>query len=141
MSEETHTTPVNFDVPETLEYSGEHVWVERGEDDDYATIGITEYAANQLGELVFVDLPEVGDSIESGDELAQLEASKAVESLISPVSGVIKYVNSEVSRDASVINDDPYGEGWIVKIELDDDDDLDLLDAEQYEHFIKSENA
>lgn len=137
MAEENEeaTKPVNFDVPDQLEYSENHVWVER--DDDFVTIGLTEYAVKQLGELVFVDLLEEGTDVEIDDEIAQLESSKAVQPLLSPVTGTISHVNSEVSRDPSVITDDPYGEGWIVKITLDEDVEPELLDASQYAAFTK----
>lgn len=121
--------PQNLEVPEHLEYSEEHVWVDRSVEP--AIIGVTEYAANQLGELVFIDMPEVGTRVEAGDEILELESSKAVEPLISPVAGTIRYVNQAAADDPSVVNNDPYGEGWIVKIELDDDEP-DLLDAEAY---------
>lgn len=118
MSDETEQ-PLNLDIPEHLEYSDEHVWVDRS--DDLAIIGITEYAADQLGELVFVDLPEPGTRVEAGDEIVELESSKAVQPLISPVAGTVKYVNRDVADDPSVVNGDPYGEGWILKVELDDE--------------------
>jgi glycine cleavage system H lipoate-binding protein len=82
----------------------------------------TEYAADQLGELVFVDLPETGARVEAGDEIVELESSKAVQPLISPVAGTVKYVNRDVADDPSVVNGDPYGEGWLLKVELDDDE-------------------
>ncbi|MBT1165096.1 glycine cleavage system protein GcvH [Bifidobacterium felsineum] len=113
--------PLNLDIPEHLEYSDEHVWVDRS-DDDLAILGITEFAADQLGELVFVDLPEPGSRVEAGDEIVELESSKAVQPMISPVAGTVKYVNRDVADDPSVINGDPYGEGWILKVELDDDE-------------------
>ena len=133
MSDETEQ-PLNLDIPEHLEYSDEHVWVDRS--DDLAIIGITEYAADQLGELVFVDLPEPGTRVEAGDEIVELESSKAVQPLISPVAGTVKYVNRDVADDPSVVNGDPYGEGWILKVELDDDE-LELLTAEEYAKIIR----
>ncbi|PJM76970.1 glycine cleavage system protein GcvH [Bifidobacterium felsineum] len=127
--------PLNLDIPEHLEYSDEHVWVDRS-DDDLAILGITEFAADQLGELVFVDLPEPGSRVEAGDEIVELESSKAVQPMISPVAGTVKYVNRDVADDPSVINGDPYGEGWILKVELDDDEP-DLLTAEEYAKIIR----
>lgn len=127
--------PLNLDIPEHLEYSDEHVWVDRS-DDDLAILGITEYAADQLGELVFVDLPEPGSRVEAGDEIVELESSKAVQPMISPVAGTVKYVNRDVSDDPSVINGDPYGEGWILKVELDDDEP-ELLSADEYAKIIR----
>ena len=133
MSDETEQ-PLNLDIPEHLEYSDEHVWVDHS--DDLAIIGITEYAADQLGELVFVDLPEPGTRVEAGDEIVELESSKAVQPLISPVAGTVKYVNRDVADDPSVVNGDPYGEGWILKVELDDDEP-ELLTAEEYAKIIR----
>ena len=134
MSDENDAgAPLNLDVPEHLSYSQEHAWID--ESVDPAVVGITDYAATQLGDLVFVDLPEVDTHIEAGDEVLQLESSKAVEPLVSPVSGVIKYVNTAAADDPSVINADPYGEGWLLKVELDDDEP-ELLDSEQYAALI-----
>lgn len=129
MSEAQDMQPLNLDVPDHLEYTQDHVWVDAS--GDLAVIGITEYAADQLGELVYVDLPEPGTQIEAGDEVFELESSKAVEPLIAPVSGIISYVNQAVSDDPSVVNGDPYGEGWLLKVELDDDEP-DLLSAAEY---------
>ena len=113
--------PLNLDIPDHLEYSEEHAWVDRSVDP--AIIGITEYAADQLGELVFVDLPEPGTRVEAGDEIVELESSKAVQPLISPVAGTVKYVN----RD---------GEGWLLKVELDDDEP-ELLSADEYANVVR----
>jgi len=134
MSDELDDQTLNLDVPEHLEYSDDHVWVDTTLEP--AVIGITEYAADKLGELVYVDLPEVGTRVEAGDEILELESSKAVEPLIAPVAGTIRYVNQAVADDPSVIDSDPYGEGWIVKIELEDDEP-DLLTAEQYLKVIR----
>lgn len=134
MSEDTNTKPASLDVPEHLEYSEEHVWVDASVSP--AMIGITEYAASQLGDLVFVDLPEPGTRVEAGDEILELESSKAVEPLVMPVAGTVRYVNQAVADDPAVINADPYGEGWILKIELDDDEP-ELLSAEQYAKVVR----
>lgn len=131
---EAQETPLNFDIPDHLEYSQDHVWIDLSADP--AMVGITEYAAEQLGELVYVDLPEPGTHIEAGDEVFELESSKAVEPLIAPVSGTIRYVNQAVGDDPSVINGDPYGEGWLFKIELEDDEP-ELLTAEEYAKVIR----
>ena len=101
-----------------------------------APIGSTEYAAEQLGELVFIDLPETGGHVHAGDEIAELESSKAVEPLVCPVSGTIAAVNRGASDDPKVINDDPYGEGWIVKVKLDDEEP-ELLSAKDYAALIR----
>ena len=134
MSDENETgAPPHFDVPEHLRYSEDHVWID--ETADPAVVGVTDYAATQLGDLVYVDLPEVGTHIEAGDEVVELESSKAVEPLIAPVSGTIAYVNTAAADDPSVVNTDPYGEGWLLKVNLDDDEP-DLLDSEQYVSLI-----
>ena len=129
MSEAQDMQPLNLDVPDHLEYTQDHVWLDAS--GDLAVIGISAYAADQLGELVYVDLPEPGTQIEAGDEVFELESSKAVEPLIAPVSGIIRYVNQAVSDDPSVVNGDPYGEGWLLKVELDDDEP-NLLSAAEY---------
>lgn len=132
MSEENDNKP-NLDVPEHLEYSDEHVWVDASTEP--AMVGITEYAADQLGELVYIDLPEVGTEVQAGDEVAELESSKAVTPLVTPVAGVIRYVNNEAADDLSIVTGDPYGEGWIFKIELEDDE-LGLLSSEEYANIV-----
>ena len=131
---EAQETPLNLDIPDHLEYSQDHVWIDLSADP--ALVGITEYAAEQLGELVYVELPEPGMHVEAGDEVFELESSKAVEPLIAPVSGTIRYVNQAVGDDPSVINGDPYGEGWLFKIELEDDEP-ELLTAEEYAKVIR----
>ena len=131
---ETNQTPLNLDVPEHLEYSEEHVWVDASVEP--AVVGLTEYAVNQLGELVFVDLPEPGTRVEAGDEIVELESQKAVQPLVCPVAGTVRYVNRDASDDPGIITNDPYGEGWILKIELDDDEPA-LLTAEEYAKLVK----
>ncbi len=133
MSEEKDNK-VNLEVPEHLEYSDEHVWVDASVEP--AMVGITEYATDQLGELVYIDLPEVGTQVQAGDEVAELESAKAVSTLIAPVAGTIRYVNSEAADDPSIVTSDPYGEGWIFKIELEDDEP-DLLSAEEYAKVVE----
>lgn len=134
MNEHSDNPAADLEVPEQLQYSTEHAWVD--DSIDPAMIGITEYAADQMGELVFIDLPEPGQRVEAGDEIVELESSKAVQPLVSPVAGTIRYVNSDASEDPTVVTADPYGEGWIVKIALDDDQP-ELLDAEQYRDMIR----
>jgi glycine cleavage system H protein len=129
MSEQSETQQPNLDVPEHLQYSTEHVWV----DDSVspAMIGITEYAASQFDDLVFLDLPEIGIRVEAGDEIVELESSKAVEPLVCPLSGTVRYVNRDAADDPSVITNDPYGEGWILKLDLDDDEP-ELMSSDDY---------
>lgn len=124
----------NLSIPDHLSYSEDHVWVDASESP--AVVGITEYAAEQLGDLVFVDMPEVDTEVRAGDEPVELESAKAISTMVVPVSGTIKYVNQAVIDDPEVINGDPYGEGWLLKIELDDDEP-ELLTAESYEQIVK----
>ena len=130
---DTNNAPQNLGVPDQLSYSEDHAWVDTKAQP--AVVGITQYAADQLGDLVFVDLPEPGAHVSAGDEIVQLESSKAVEPLVSPVSGTIAYVNTDASDDPSIINGDPYGEGWIIKVELEDDEPA-LLSADEYQATI-----
>lgn len=129
MTSQPQNNSERLDVPDQLSYSQDHVWVDVH--DGVATLGVTEYAVEQLGDLVFLDLPEEGTQVGAGDDIVELESSKAVQPLVCPVSGTIAYVNHAASDDPSVINSDPYGEGWILKVELDNDQP-ELLDADAY---------
>lgn len=130
----TAAESVSLDVPDHLQYSADHVWVE--DVDGLAVIGLTEYAASQMGEIVYVDLPETDTPVRAGDEIVEMESAKTVQNLISPVEGTVKYVNQAVSDDPQVINNDPYGEGWILKIEMDGDEP-ELMDADQYAAMVR----
>lgn len=131
---EANDSKVNLDVPEHLEYSDEHVWVDSSVEP--AMVGVTEYATEQFGELVYIDLPEVGTQVEAGDEVAEFESLQGgPPRWISPVAGTIRYVNNEAADDPSIVTDDPYGEGWIFKIELEDDEP-DLLSADEYAKIV-----
>lgn len=125
---------VGLDVPAELGYSDEHVWV--GQSEGLLSLGITEYAADHMGDLVYVDLPEVGTRFDVGDELVQLESSKAVQPVIAPVAGTVRHVNGEVAEDPEIVNNDPYGEGWMVKFEPEDDEP-ELLDDGQYRNLLR----
>jgi glycine cleavage system H protein len=127
----------NLDVPEQLGYTADHVWVE--DVDGLLTVGITEYAAGQMGELVYVDMPEPSDEVRAGDEVVEMESAKAVQSLICPVDGTVRYVNTSVADDPAIVNNDPYGEGWILKIEPSDDEP-ELMEATQYAAMVKDKN-
>lgn len=120
------------DYPEDLKYSAEHEWV-RGGNTATVRIGITEYAAEQLGDIVFVSLPAVGESVAAGDACGELESTKSVSDLFSPVPGTVSAVNPLLESSPETINSDPYGDGWLFELELDADADLDgLLDADAY---------
>lgn len=119
-------------VPEDLYYSEEHEWLRL--DDDVAIVGITDFAQDQLGDIVYVDLPDVGDSVELGAVVGELESTKSVSDLYSPVSGEVIARNPELDGSAELINTDPYGEGWLFKVRPSVDDATEgLLSAEQYQ--------
>ena len=120
------------DYPEDLKYSTEHEWVRSGNGSS-VRVGITEYAADQLGDIVFVSLPEVGDVVSAGDACGELESTKSVSDIFCPVSGVVAGVNSLLEASPETINNDPYGDGWLFELELEEGADLDdLLDADSY---------
>ncbi len=124
--------------PEDLKYSTEHEWVRSGNGSG-VRVGITEYAADQLGDIVFVSLPEVGDSVSAGDACGELESTKSVSDIFCPVPGVITSVNSLLEANPETINTDPYGDGWLFELELDEGTDLDdLLDADAYAEQVGS---
>jgi glycine cleavage system H protein len=119
------------EVPEGLYYTSEHEWlrVDNGE----CTVGITDYAQGELGDIVYVELPEVGQAVQAGQSFGTVEAVKTVADLYSPVSGEVAAVNEVLAEDATPINGDPYGEGWIIRVRLQDRAELDgLLDAAAY---------
>ena len=123
-------------VPEDLQYTKSHEWVRIEE--GTATIGITDHAQEELGDVVFVELPEVGDTMEAGDSFGTVESVKAVSDLYSPVGGEVVEVNSSLEDAPEKINDDPYGEGWIVK--LSTSEEADLLSPEEYEKVVEEES-
>jgi glycine cleavage system H protein len=120
------------DYPEDLKYSAEHEWVRSG-NGSTVRIGITEYAADQLGDIVFVSLPAVGESVAPGDACGELESTKSVSDVFCPVAGTISAVNELLEGSPETINADPYGDGWLFELDLDADADLeDLMDADAY---------
>jgi len=119
--------------PAQLKYHPEHLWV-RDDADGKVTVGITDFAQDQLGQVVYIDLPEVGDDIAAGDEMGAVESAKSVSDLIAPVSGQVLAVNQDLLDDPSPLNNDPYGQGWIAQVQLADPAELDgLLSAEDYQ--------
>lgn len=118
-------------IPEDLYYSEEHEWVRL--DDDVATIGITDFAQEQLGDIVYVDLPQVGETIASGAVIGELESTKSVSDVFSPLSGEVMARNEALDGGAEVINSDPYGEGWLIKVRVTEEDVAEsLLTPEAY---------
>jgi len=125
-------------VKEGLLYSEDHEWVK--EEDDLLVIGISDFAQDELGDIVFAELPEADEEFETGDSFGVLESVKAVSDTFIPLGGRVVEVNEELLDHPEMINDDPYGEGWLIKIDPFDDSELDqLLSAEEYADFIEGE--
>ena len=121
-----------MNIPKELKYSNDHEWVKV--DGDVAYIGVSDFAQAQLGDIVFVEIPDEGREIKAGETFSVIESVKAVSDIIAPVSGKIVKVNDALGDTPEVINQDPYGEGWIVAVELSDTSELDeLLDDSAYE--------
>jgi len=121
--------------PSDRKYSNEHEWVVV--DGDTALIGITDFAQNQLGEVVYVDLPSSGDSITAGDTFGEIESVKSVSELFAPVTGEIVEVNDSLSDSPETVNADPHGDGWMIKVVLSDASEVDaLMTAEEYDAFV-----
>ena len=124
--------------PENLKYHKEHTWVRVS--GKRATVGITDHAQEALGDIVYIDLPEVDSTVEANTEFAEIESTKATSSVISPVSGTVIEVNEDLAESPEVINEDPYGKGWIAVIEMDNESELqDLMDASEYENYLEEE--
>ncbi|MBD2110188.1 glycine cleavage system protein GcvH [Nodosilinea sp. FACHB-13] len=122
-----------FEYPETLKYLDSHEYARADDDEGIVTVGITAFAIDQMGDIVFLELPEIGDSVEKGEKFGTVESVKAVEELKSPVSGEVLERNEALVEAPEQIGDDPYGDGWLVKIRATDLDDLDdALTADEY---------
>ena len=125
-----------MNVHEELRYSSDHEWVSR--DGDVVRIGITDYAQDALGDVVFVQVPEVGATVASGDSFGEVESTKSVSDVYAPVSGTVVAVNEALAEGPQVLNEDPYGEGWICTILMSDPAQFDaLLDASAYGALIE----
>jgi glycine cleavage system H protein len=123
-------------IPDDLRYSRDHEWIRV--EGSRATVGITDYAQDALGDVVFVDLPEVGTSAAAGAAISEVESTKSVSDIYAPLTGTIADVNAELADAPERLNEDPYGEGWIVVIELTDPGELDgLLDAAAYRELVE----
>ena len=124
--------------PADLKYHKEHSWIRLS--GKKATVGITNYAQESLGDIVYIDLPEVENTIEANTEMTEIESTKTTSPVISPVSGNITEVNEELSETPELINEDPYGKGWIAVIEVDDVSEIEeLMDASEYEKYLEEE--
>ncbi|MXZ02888.1 MAG: glycine cleavage system protein GcvH [Chloroflexi bacterium] len=119
--------------PDDLKYSSEHEWARVG-NGAVVEVGITHYAQDTLGDVVFVELPEIGSRVDQFDKIGEIESVKAVSDLFSPVSGTVTAVNEELEQSPELCNSDPYGDGWIMEVKLDDPSELDeLMDSETYQ--------
>ena len=124
-----------MDVPQDLKYTEEHEWILL--EDDIAIVGVTDYAQSELGDVVFVELPHVGDLVQQMEPFGTIEAVKTVTDLFAPLSGDVVEVNTLLEENAHLINEDPYGEGWILKIKISDPLEAEnLMTAEDYEKLI-----
>jgi len=126
--------------PSEYLYSREHEWIRV--QDDVCVLGITEFAQQELGEVVFVELPEVGQVFDAGDEVGTIESVKAVAEVYTPLAGEVVEINEAVVDDPELINEDPHQEGWLIKVRFSSAADLkDLMNAEKYEEYVKSGEA
>ena len=129
------------DLPGDLMYTREHEWLRR-EDDGSVTIGITDHAQEALGDLVYVELPEVGQDLDSGGDMAVVESVKAASDVYAPISGAVVAVNEELGDDPEKINADPYGDGWIVRVKPNEEiDESALLAPTDYQTLLDEEDA
>lgn len=120
-------------VPAELSYTSEHEWVSALTAEGTVRVGITDHAQDALGDVVYVDLPSVGDSVSAEDSFGEIESTKSVSDLFAPIAGEIVAANEALEDDPALVNSDPYGEGWIIEIRPENADDLaNLLDAEAY---------
>ncbi|MGH7255051.1 MAG: glycine cleavage system protein GcvH, partial [Nitrospirales bacterium] len=122
-------------VPKELRYHKEHEWVRV--EGNHATLGITEFAQDALGDIVYLDIPKVGATVTAGQEIGEVESTKTTSAIYTPVSGKVAKVNPELKDHPELVNSDPYGKGWIAALELSDPGQVDgLMTAEQYEQFL-----
>lgn len=127
------------DTPKNLRFTETHEWIATDQDD--MTVGITDHAQQLLGDMVFVELPQMGDEVHAGDELGVLESVKAASDFYAPISGVVVAVNEQVTENPALVNSDPYGAGWLVKIQANELGEIDaLLDEEEYQSAFSEEH-
>ena len=129
-----------MEVPKELRYSKEHEWV--AVEDGIARVGITDYAQEQLGDVVYVELPEVDTSVQKDEAFGVVESVKAVSDIFSPISGTIVQTNVDLPSSPEMVNEDPYGDAWMIRIQISEPEELeDLMDAEEYQAFVEQEQA
>ena len=128
--------------PKELKYTTSHMWIAWDEKEGMATVGITDYAQSELGDIVFFELPEVGLELSQYDKMGELESMKTVADLISPLSGVVVQVNEALLDSPELANEDPYGDGWLAKLRFNNISELDnAMTDKQYEQFVEQESA
>ncbi|KAK1182303.1 glycine cleavage system protein GcvH [Streptomyces sp. NBS 14/10] len=123
--------------PQQLRYSKEHEWLSAAGEDGVSTVGITEFAANSLGDVVFVQLPEVGTTVTAGETCGELESTKSVSDLYAPVTGEVTEINEDVVNDPALVNSAPFEGGWLFKVRVTDEPD-ELLSADEYAAFTEN---
>ncbi|MEV0630265.1 glycine cleavage system protein GcvH [Nonomuraea wenchangensis] len=126
-------------IPDELSYTKEHEWVAGLDDGLTITVGITEFAAEALGDVVFVQLPDVGSNVEAGDSIGEVESTKSVSEIYAPVAGEVVEVNQNVADDPSLVNSDPYGEGWMFRVRIEGEPE-DLLSPAEYTALTSGES-
>ncbi len=125
-----------MNIPENLKYTKDHEWILLSDDNTTATIGITDFAQQELGDIVYLEIETEGEEINVGDMFGTVEAVKTVSDLFMPLTGLVSEVNAALIDAPELVNDDPYGEGWMIKITLSDQDTSELLSAEDYKELI-----
>lgn len=125
-----------MNIPDNLKYTQDHEWVQIDEDGKTALVGITDFAQQELGDIVYIEIETLGEEISSGEIFGTVEAVKTVSDLFMPVSGTIVEVNEALEQSPEAVNDDPYGKGWMIKIELSDPDHSSLIDSTEYSSLI-----
>ncbi len=129
-----------MDTPDDLKYTTEHEWVRL--EGKVATVGVTDYAQSQLGDIVYAELPTEGEVVTRSETFGALESVKAVSDCYAPLSGKVLEINDTLTDNPETVNEDPYGEGWLVKIELSDPSELEtLLDQKAYQAYVEEESA
>ena len=124
-----------MNVPQSLKYTKEHEWVR--EDGGIVTVGITDHAQGELGDIIFVEFPEIGQEIERDEPFGVIEAVKTVADLFAPISGTVTEINEKLDDSPESVNQDPYGDGWMVKVSVSEADELDnLMSSDQYREMI-----
>ena len=127
-----------MEIPQGLKYSKKNEWV--ATEDTVATVGITDHAQDQLGEIVYIELPAVGDKVSKDDPFGVVESVKAVSDIYAPVTGTVIEINEDLPESPETVNEDPYGDGWLIKVKITDMSDLeDLMDAEEYTELLARE--